>query len=56
MSKRSRAKHARPQFEPAEVATTTDDEDETVCTCCWMFPKEEGSDICDGCASMKAEQ
>lgn len=55
MSKRSRAKHARPEFEPVEAAQA-DDEDETVCTCCWMFPKEEGREICDGCASMKAEQ
>jgi uncharacterized paraquat-inducible protein A len=52
MSKRSREKHARPQFAPTD-AQPHDDADLEMCESCGFFPRLENRQICEECASME---
>jgi hypothetical protein len=45
MSKRSREKHARPEFVPADDPQ----QDDAMCDECGFFQKLHNSDLCDVC-------
>jgi hypothetical protein len=49
MSKRSRQKHSRLEFEAVDSDTDPDDTNDALCNECGYYPKKANRDVCEAC-------
>jgi hypothetical protein len=54
MSKGSREKHKRVEFEATDDVIEQDEFADAMCTQCGFFPKTATRDVCDCCAAMES--